>query len=85
MRFRICISSFYPVLDTSAKPTNRRVAQRKAQISCAKNQNVFYVIYALAQRGVSERVSVSVSGRGRGGSVRIALQCRNCGTPLSGS
>lgn len=40
-----------PLLDSSETHKSPRCPERKAQISCAKNQNVFYVIYTLAQRG----------------------------------
>lgn len=40
-----------PFLDSSETHKSPRCPERKAQISCAKNQNVFYVIYTLAQRG----------------------------------
>lgn len=39
------------LLDSSETHKSPRCPERKAQISCAKNQNVFYVIYTLAQRG----------------------------------
>lgn len=69
----LCVFRIYMLCFSTppSLPTNRRLCpKRKAQISCAKNQNVFYVIYTLAQRGVA-------------GCESLPLQCCPCGTPPS--
>lgn len=76
MRFRIWIyvCFFCPpsLLDTSQTHKSPRCPERKAQISCAKNQNVFYVIYTLAQR---DKVKC---GQGGGGGGRVSLYSCHC-------